>query len=156
MQRDAFPKRKLFYTAGHGWWIFCVLGVNLYIVGTYKHVNSSPTPNPHPHSGQNSRNFAQVVSNVFSWMKSFVFWLKFHWSLFFRAQLIITMNWLGTKYSASHYLNQFWPDPLPHVCNTMGGVGGWTGGGGGGGGWVGELNALSISFGIFGKKVVCR
>ena len=26
-----------------------------------------------------------IVSDAFSWMKSFVFWLKFHWSLFLRV-----------------------------------------------------------------------
>ena len=26
-----------------------------------------------------------IFSNVFSWMKSYVFWLKFHWSLFLRV-----------------------------------------------------------------------
>ena len=28
-----------------------------------------------------------IFSVAFSWMKSFVFWLKFHWSLFLRVQL---------------------------------------------------------------------
>ena len=27
----------------------------------------------------------KVFSDAFSWMKNFVFWLKFHWSLFIRA-----------------------------------------------------------------------
>ena len=31
-----------------------------------------------------------IFSDVFSWMKSVVFWLKFHWSLFLRVQLTIT------------------------------------------------------------------
>ena len=30
-----------------------------------------------------------IFSYVFSWMKSFVFWLNFHWSLFLRVQLTI-------------------------------------------------------------------
>ena len=34
-----------------------------------------------------------ICSDAFSWMKSFVFWLQFHWSLFLRAQLTITQNW---------------------------------------------------------------
>ena len=38
-----------------------------------------------------------IFSVVFSWMKSFVFWLKFHWSLFLRAQLTITAHMCGTK-----------------------------------------------------------
>ena len=34
-----------------------------------------------------------IFSDAFSWMKSFVFWLKFHWSLFLRVQLTITQHW---------------------------------------------------------------
>ena len=34
-----------------------------------------------------------IFSDTFSWMKRFVFWLKFHWSLFFRDQLTITQHW---------------------------------------------------------------
>ena len=34
-----------------------------------------------------------TFSNAFSWMKYFVFWLKFHWSLFLRVQLTITQHW---------------------------------------------------------------
>ena len=43
--------------------------------------NSSPP-------GQNGRHFTDdICSDAFSWMKSFVFWSKFHWSLFLRVQL---------------------------------------------------------------------
>ena len=31
-----------------------------------------------------------IFSDVFSWMKSFVFWLKFQWSLFLRVKFTIT------------------------------------------------------------------
>ena len=34
-----------------------------------------------------------VFSDAFLWMKSFVFRLKFHWSLFLRVQLTITHHW---------------------------------------------------------------
>ena len=34
-----------------------------------------------------------IFSNAFSWMKMFEFRLKFHWSLFLRAQLIIFQHW---------------------------------------------------------------
>ena len=30
---------------------------------------------------------------AFQWMKSFVFWLKFHWSLFLMIQLAISQHW---------------------------------------------------------------
>ena len=48
--------------------------------------------NSSPH-GQNGCHFADDNSNAFSWMKSFVFWLNFHWSLFLRVQLTITQHW---------------------------------------------------------------
>ena len=34
-----------------------------------------------------------IFSDAFSWMKSFVLLLKFHWSLFSRVQLIINQHW---------------------------------------------------------------
>ena len=34
-----------------------------------------------------------IFSDAFSWKKSFVFWWKFHWSLFLRVQLTITQHW---------------------------------------------------------------
>ena len=34
-----------------------------------------------------------IFWDAFSWMKSFVFWLKFHWSLFLRVQLTIIQHW---------------------------------------------------------------
>ena len=34
-----------------------------------------------------------IFSDAFSWMKNFVCWLKFHWSLFLRIQLIIIQHW---------------------------------------------------------------
>ena len=34
-----------------------------------------------------------IFPDAFSWMKNFVFWLKFDWSLFLRVQLTITQHW---------------------------------------------------------------
>ena len=34
-----------------------------------------------------------TFSNALSWMKSFVFRFRFHWSLFLRVQLTITQHW---------------------------------------------------------------
>ena len=34
-----------------------------------------------------------IFSGVFSWMNSFVFWLKFHWSFLPRVQLTISQHW---------------------------------------------------------------
>ena len=36
-----------------------------------------------------------LFSDAFSWMKSFVFWSRFHWILFLRVQLTITQHWFG-------------------------------------------------------------
>ena len=46
-----------------------------------------------PSPGQMAAISQTIFSNVFSWMKHFVFWLKFHWSLFFKVQLIISRHW---------------------------------------------------------------
>ena len=58
-------------------------------------------------------NISQTTfSNVFSSMKMFEFWLKFHWSLFPRVQLTIFQHWfrwwLGAVQATSHNLNQWW------------------------------------------------
>ena len=57
-------------------------------------------------------------------MKIFVFWLKFHWSMFLRVQLTITQHWfiwwLGAEQATSHYLNQCCPGSLTHICGTKG------------------------------------
>ena len=59
-----------------------------------------------------------IFSDAFSWMKSLLFWSKFHWSLFLIVQWTLTQHW---AYSApSHYLNQCWPDSLMHICGTRG------------------------------------
>ena len=53
-----------------------------------------------------------TFSNAFCWLKSLVFWWKFHWSLFLRVQLTISQHWcrqwVGTKKATNHYLNQWW------------------------------------------------
>ena len=36
---------------------------------------------------------SSIFSDAFSWMKCFVFWLKFYWSLFPRVQFTITQHW---------------------------------------------------------------
>ena len=36
-----------------------------------------------------------IFSEAFSWMKSFVFWFKFNWSLFLRVQLAINQHCLA-------------------------------------------------------------
>ena len=65
-----------------------------------------------------------MFSDTFSWTKSVIFWLQFHWSLFLRVQLTIFQHWfrwwLGADQATSHYLNQCWPDSLTHICDTRG------------------------------------
>ena len=34
-----------------------------------------------------------IFSDAFSWMKTFIFWSKFHWSLFLTVQFTITQYW---------------------------------------------------------------
>ena len=61
-----------------------------------------------------------IILNAFSWMKSFVFWLEFHWILFPRVQLTTNQHWfrqwLGAEQATSHYLNQCWRDSLTDIC----------------------------------------
>ena len=63
-----------------------------------------------------------IFSDVLLSMKSFVFWLKFLWSLFLRVQLTIFHHefrlWLGAEQTTSHYLNQRWPMMPTHICAT--------------------------------------
>ena len=59
------------------------------------------------------RHFADDILKCIFW-KIYVFWLKFHWSLFLRVQLTIFQNWfrrwLDAHRATSHCLNQWWLD----------------------------------------------
>ena len=61
-----------------------------------------------------------TFSNAFSAMKIAVFWLKSHWNMFQKAQLRMVLHrfkqWLGTWQATSHYLNQWWPSLVTHIC----------------------------------------
>ena len=65
-------------------------------------------------------------SGITAWsqQKLRVFLLKFHRSLFLRAQLTIRQHWfrywLGADQATNHYLNQCWPSSLTHICGTRG------------------------------------
>ena len=54
----------------------------------------------------------QIFANAFSWMKTYEFWLRFHWCLFLRVQLTVFHHWFGwwfgTIQATSHYLNWWW------------------------------------------------
>ena len=67
-----------------------------------------------------------MFSYVLSWRKGFPFWLKLHWSFFFKGpKLIVTQHWfrywLGAEWATSHHLDQCSPDSLKHICAN----GGW-------------------------------
>ena len=61
-----------------------------------------------------------TFANVFSSMKMFEFRLKFHCSLFLKFQLTINQHWfrywLGAEQATSHYLTQWWPSWITHIC----------------------------------------
>ena len=63
-----------------------------------------------------------TFSKAFSSMRMFKCQLKFHWSWFPRAQLIIfqhwSRQWLGVEQSTYHYLNQCCPRLPAHICVT--------------------------------------
>ena len=63
--------------------------------------------------------FQTTFWNAFLWMKMYGFQLKFQWSLFPRVQFQHWFRqWLGTKQARSHYLKQWWPSFLAHICIT--------------------------------------
>ena len=59
-----------------------------HIWSSHQHVKLNTSP---------LENMAAIVQTIFSdtflWMKSFAFWLKFHWSLFLRVKLSLTRHW---------------------------------------------------------------
>ena len=67
-----------------------------------------------------------IFSSAFSWMKTFVFWLKFPWSLFLGVQMTITqcwllsepmLNWFTDKYMRHHGEMSWWiKPPAIHRC----------------------------------------
>ena len=87
-------------------------------------LNSHPPPPPPPPLDKMAAISQTTFSSAFSWMKSFVFWLKFHLCLLLGIQLTISQHWFwwwfGTKQLTSHYLNQCWPNPWMHICVTRG------------------------------------
>ena len=89
------PSRSLWHHCNVLVWDWCVVSLQFhYISSTSRNVaiwngfNSS-------YGGQNGHHCVKRYSDAFSRMKSFVFWLKFHWSLFLRVQL--TMNKHGFR-----------------------------------------------------------
>ena len=56
-----------------------------------------------------------TFSNAFSPMKTFIFGIKFYWSLFLRVQSTICHY---TEEATSHYVNQRWHGLVTHVYTT--------------------------------------
>ena len=71
---------------------------------------------------QNGRILQTTFSNAFSWMKMYGFRSRFHCSLFLRFELTIFQHWfrswIGAGQATSHYLSQWWPSLLAHICVT--------------------------------------
>ena len=66
-----------------------------------------------------------IFSDAFSWMKSFVFWSKFHWSLFPRVKLTIKPN-IGLDNNSAPYRRQaiIWTNADPihwRIYESLGG-----------------------------------
>ena len=63
-----------------------------------------------------------TFSNSFTCKKDVVIRLKFAGNMFSRIQLTIIQHWfrkcLGAKQETFHYLNQWWPSLLMHICIT--------------------------------------
>ena len=84
----------------------------------YKKGNIDSTP-----PEQNGHNFTDGILKSIFLNETCVFWFKFQ-SLFLRIQLTISQccfrRWHDTEQATSHYLNQWWPSPLLHICDTRG------------------------------------
>ena len=61
-----------------------------------------------------------IFSNVYLWMKMNLFLYKFPWSLFPMIQLATSQHWfrwwLGAIQATNHYLSQWCPSFLAHLC----------------------------------------
>ena len=76
------------YCTIEAWWVIIPNRNYLLLILGLISVNSSPL-------GKMAAISQTIFSDEISWMKSFVFWLTFHWSLFLRFQLTITQHWFG-------------------------------------------------------------
>ena len=59
--------------------------------------------------------------NAFTWKTFFVFWLKFHWSIFLMFGLTISQYWFRWKFGAkqAHYMKQCWPSWVVYICQEV-------------------------------------
>ena len=75
-----------------------------------------------------------VFSVAFSWMKHFVFWLKFQWSLFLRVQLAVTQHWLDNGLAPNRRQAIIWSNADPIHWRIYAALGGR---------WVNEIAVIS-------------
>ena len=98
----SFKKMHLKMSSGK-WWPFC-LSFNMLIHDPYEKMNSVIMKKPSGYGPPDQSwlswgrdNMAAIsqttLSNTLSWMKSFEFWIKLHWSMFLRVQLTIFQHW---------------------------------------------------------------
>ena len=68
----------------------------------------------------NECHFADNIFKLISWDEYCCIWFKFHWHMFHMIQLTIRQNWLRqwvvNAQATNHYLNQWWPSLLTHIC----------------------------------------
>ena len=53
--------------------------------------------------------------HAFSWVKTIVFWLKFHWCLFQEIQVIILIAWRISKYNVDRGCSAYRPVCKPQI-----------------------------------------
>ena len=59
----------------------------------------------------------KIFSDAFSWIKNFVFQLKFHWSLLLRVQLTINQHWFDISLALTRQQAIIWTNADPiHLC----------------------------------------
>ena len=100
-----------------------ILGINCEI--TKSKLQSYP-PGAHGLTPKERNEMATILHTMFSdvspWMKIIWFRLEFQSSLFLRVQLTKNQHWfrywLGAEQATSHYLIQWSPDSLTHLCVT--------------------------------------
>ena len=67
----------------------------------------------HPIPLDKMATISQTFSSAFLWLKSFVFWFKFHWTLFQRVQLTIRQHWFRWWLGAERQQAIIWTNADP-------------------------------------------
>ena len=82
-------------------------------------------PLTHPPLDKMAAISQRIFSDAFSWMKSFAFWLKFHWSLFLGSNWQWPSTGLYNGLAANRRQANIWTntDPIHWLIHTS--LGGW-------------------------------